>query len=237
MTFIRSALFNVCFYGSLVVWTLLGCIAAFVSPRLLKLVEVSWAQINIAALRLICGIRVVVSGREFLPAGGMIVASQHQSAFDTFVWMVLLPRGVYVVKQELCAIPLYGWLLKRLGHIAVDREAGASALRGLLKEGGAALAGGLQIVIFPEGTRMPAGERGVLQPGVVALASYSGAPVVPVATDSGYCWGRNAFVKRPGTIHVVIRPPLAIGLRRPEMLAALQRSWDEGQELIQAPCA
>jgi len=236
MIFIRSALFNAFFYGTLLLWTLFGCLAAFISAPLLKSVEVTWARINIGALRLICGIRVEVSGREFLPAGPSIVASQHQSAFDTFVWMILLPQGAYVVKQELCRIPLYGWLLKRLGHIPVDRDAGATALRGLLKEGGTALAQGWQIIIFPEGTRVPAGERGVLLPGVAALASYSGAPVVPVATDSGYCWGRNAFVKRPGIIHIVIRPALPIGLRRPEMLAALQQCWDEGQGMIRAPC-
>jgi 1-acyl-sn-glycerol-3-phosphate acyltransferase len=232
MIFIRSALFNLCFYGTLLVWTLMGCVAAFCSERLMKRVEVSWAEINIAALRLICGIRLEISGREHLPAGAIILASQHQSAFDTFVWMGMLPHGVYVVKQELCRVPLYGWLLQRLGHIPVDRGAGASALRGLLKAGGAALAAGAQVVIFPEGTRVPAGGRGVLQPGVAALASYAGVPVVPVATDSGFCWGRNAFVKRPGTIHVVIRPALPIGLRRPELLAALQRSWDEGQQTI-----
>ena len=235
MIFLRSALFNAFFYATLLLWTLAGCIAVFVSARMLKQVEVTWAQINVTALWLICGIRVEVQGRELLPAGAIILASQHQSAFDTFIWMILLPRAAYVVKQELCRIPLYGWLLLRLGHIPVDRAAGASALRGLVKAAGTALASGWQIVIFPEGTRVPAGERGALQPGVAALASFSGAPVVPVATDSGQCWGRNAFVKRPGTIHVVIRPALPIGLRRPQLLAALQQSWDEGQAAMRVP--
>jgi len=221
MIFLRSALFNAFFYATLLLWTLAGCIAVFVSARMLKQVEVTWAQINVTALRLICG--------------AIILASQHQSAFDTFIWMILLPRAAYVVKQELCRIPLYGWLLLRLGHIPVDRAAGASALRGLVKAAGTALASGWQIVIFPEGTRVPAGERGALQPGVAALASFSGAPVVPVATDSGQCWGRNAFVKRPGTIHVVIRLALPIGLRRPQLLAALQQSWDEGQAAMRVP--
>jgi len=101
-----------------------------------------------------------------------------------------------------------------------------------LKEGSATLQSGRIVVIFPEGTRVAAGERGTLHPGVAALASYTGAPVLPVATDSGYCWGRNAFTKRPGIVHVVIRPALPIGLKRPELIAALQRSWDDGQRGI-----
>ncbi len=232
MIFIRSTLFNIWFYGLTAICTLLAIAAYAVSPVWLKQVERGWARVNLVALQLICGIKVEMTGQENLPSGAVIIASQHQSAFDTFVWMAYTPHAAYVVKQELTHIPLFGWLLTRLGHIPVDRKAGASALRGLLHHGAAALAKNWQLVIFPEGTRVAAGERGVLQPGVAALASHTGGIVVPVATDSGYCWGRKAFVKRSGTIHVVIRPALPPGLRRPALLAALQQSWDEGQEII-----
>ena len=236
MTFLRSALFNIWFYALTFIATILGMLAFLVSPSWLKRVEREWARANLGALRLICGIRIKIVGLELLPPGAIIIASQHQSAFDTFIWMVLVPHASYVLKQELTRIPLFGGLLTRLGHIPVDRKAGAAALRGLLHDGAATLALGRQVVIFPEGTRVAAGERGVLQPGVAALASHTNAIIVPVATDSGFCWGRNAFVKRPGTIHLVIRPPLPTDLRRPALLAAIQTSWDEGQEIIRAIC-
>ena len=236
MIFLRSALFNLCFYGVTLVCSLLGALAALISLPLLKRLEGAWGRTNLALLRLICGIRYEVSGRENLPPGAAIIASQHQSAFDTFVWMALVPQVAYVLKQELTRIPVFGQLLTPLGHIPVDRKAGASALRRMLADSTRRLEDGAQVVIFPEGTRVAAGGRGQAQPGVVALATHGGAPLIPVATDSGFCWGRNAFVKRPGTIHIVIMPALPPGLRRGPLMEALQQSWDEGQEKIARIC-
>ena len=232
MIFIRSALFNIWFYGTISLFILAACVMALISKPLASPIARSWSRSNVAMLRLICGIRIEVHGWEWIPPGAALIASQHQSALDTVVWFSLLPRSVYVLKQELVRIPVLGWLLIKLGNIAVDRSGGASALRGLLKDGGAALAAGRQVVIFPEGTRVAAGETGTLHPGVAALASYTGAAVVPVATDSGFCWGRKAFTKRPGVVHVMMRPPLPVGLKRAELLAALQQSWDQGQQAI-----
>jgi 1-acyl-sn-glycerol-3-phosphate acyltransferase len=229
-------LFNVWFFVLTFVCSVLGTFALMISPDLLKRLEGQWVRWNLAGLRVICGIRLELTGRENLPKGEAIFAAQHQSAFDGFVCLLLSPQGAYVVKRELCGIPIFGRLLVHLGHVPVDRTAGATAMRSLLKYGCAALASGRQLMIFPEGTRLAPGERGELQPGVAALASHSGAPVVPVATDSGHCWGRNAFLKQPGTVHVVIRPALPVGLRRPALLAAVQQSWDEGQEMIRESC-
>lgn len=232
MTTLRSAIFNLVFYLSLVIWTLAGCVASLFGTEAMERIQRSWAGLNILALRLICGIRIVVNGMEELPRGGVIIASQHQSALDTFIWMWLAPQTRYVVKRELSDVPVYGWLMRRIGHIPVDRAAGASALRGLLKQGAETIAAGYPLVIFPEGTRVAAGVHAPLQPGVAALAARTGAPVVPVATDSGYCWGRNAFLKRAGTVHVMIRPVLPQGLARPALMEALQASWDAGQEKL-----
>jgi 1-acyl-sn-glycerol-3-phosphate acyltransferase len=165
-----------------------------------------------------------------LPAGPAIIAAKHQSAFDTVVWLTLLPPGrdpAYVLKQELADIPLWGRLAARGGHIAVDRAAGASALRGMVRAAQGALAAGRPVVIFPEGTRTAPGERVPYQPGVAALAAATGAPVVPVATDSGLYWGRRAFQKRPGTIHVEVLPPLPQGLPRPALMAALEAAVED----------
>jgi 1-acyl-sn-glycerol-3-phosphate acyltransferase len=164
-----------------------------------------------------------VTGREHLPAEGpALIAAKHQSAFDTIVWLALLPRPAYVLKRTLLRIPLYGWYARAAGMIAIDRAAGPAAIRHLMRAGEAALAEGCQIVIFPEGTRTLPGERRTYQPGIAALYARAGLPVIPVATDSGRCWGRRAFHKHPGTITVAVLPPIPPGLDRRVMLERLE---------------
>jgi 1-acyl-sn-glycerol-3-phosphate acyltransferase len=170
---------------------------------------------------MICGIRLEVRGMEHLPPGPALLASRHQSAFDTLVWLTLVPSCCYVLKRELLRIPLFGPLIPLTGMIAIDRSGGASALRGLMREGVRAAREGRQIVIFPEGTRAAPGATLPLQPGIAALASSTGLPVIPVVTDSGRYWGRRAFRKHPGTIHIELLPPLPAGLRREELMRRL----------------
>lgn len=221
MIWLRSVLFNLLFFvGSATIATLILPLA--LGPRRILLVPMRWwARGTILLLRVVCNIRVRVTGREHLPPGPALVAAKHQSAFDTVVWFWLLPKPVYVLKQELLHIPIYGWLARRTGMIPVDRSAGPTAMRQLLKTGKVATGEGRQIVIFPEGTRVAPGARVPYLPGVVALAAATGVPVVPVATDSGLCWGRRSFLKRPGTITVALLPPLPSGLNRVATMEAL----------------
>jgi 1-acyl-sn-glycerol-3-phosphate acyltransferase len=222
MTFLRSALFNLFFFASTFVLLWPGTLIRLVAPERVLGFAAEWARLQLAALRLICGIRFEVIGREHLVSDGpALIASLHQSAFDTLVWMTLVPRCCYVVKRELMTMPLFGPMLRASGMIPVDREARAFALRSLLDHGERAAREERQIVIFPEGTRAEAGTRLPLQPGVAGLAARLGLPVIPVTTDSGAYWGRRAFCKRPGTIHVVIRPPLPAMLPRRELMRRL----------------
>jgi 1-acyl-sn-glycerol-3-phosphate acyltransferase len=136
--------------------------------------------------------------------------------------MTLLPRCCYVVKQELLSIPLFGKLIIGSRMIAIDRTAGSAALRALLREGDRAAREARQIVIFPEGTRSEPGSVRELQPGVAALAARTKLPVIPVATDSGRCWGRRAFRKRPGVIRIVVGEPIPPTLERQELMLSLR---------------
>lgn len=189
-----------------------------------------WAKAVLAWLRVACGIRVRVTGRAHLPTGGAaLIAARHESAFDTVIWLALLPSPVYVLKRELLAIPGYGWHARHAGMIAVDRAAGASALRHLVRAATAALAQGRQVVVFPEGTRMAPGKTVPPQPGIAALAAACGLPIIPVATDSGRHWGRGSFAKRPGTITVAVQAPLPIGLSRAELIRCLAQAIGQGQ--------
>lgn len=223
MSILRSALFNLFFFTSTFLFTLPGVVIRLVAPHRALDLAMLWARATVGGLRLICGIKLKVIGRERIAHGGaMLIASRHQSAFDTLVWLTLLPRCCYVLKRELVRIPLFGPLIPAAGMIALDRAGGAAALRGLLREGERAAREGRQIVIFPEGTRAEPDAILPLQPGVAALASRTGLPVIPVVTDSGRCWGRRAFHKRPGTIHIRLLDPIPAGVGREVLMSRLE---------------
>ena len=222
MMILRSALFNVVFFGVTFLLTVTATVARVVAPRYVIDVVVLWARTLVAATRLICGIRLNVSGIEHIPPGAALIASRHQSAFDTFVWLTLLPRCCYVFKNDLLRIPLFGSLMTATGMIVIDRGAGGAAIRALLRQADRAIKERRQIVIFPEGTRSEPGRPGVLQSGIAALASHTGLPVIPVATDSGYFWGRRSFQKRKGTIRIVIGQPIPPRTERKALMRALE---------------
>ena len=186
MTLLRSAVFNAWFFGLTAVLGIWGLGIRWFAPRRALGMAQLWGRLVLAGLRRICAVQVVVTGREHLPASGpALIASQHQSAFDTLIWLELVSNVSYVYKIELQRVPLFGPLLVLAGQIGVDRSAGLSALRSLLRGAERAAAEGRQIVIFPEGTRTAPGESVLLQPGVAAISARTGLPVIPVATDSG----------------------------------------------------
>jgi 1-acyl-sn-glycerol-3-phosphate acyltransferase len=223
MTFLRSAVFNAVFYLVTFLIVVAATVVALFSPDMVLSIAMLWARILVSAARIICGIRLEVTGLDRIAPGPALIASRHQSAFDTFVWLTLVPRCCYVLKHELLRIPLFGPLLRQAGLIPIDREAGSGAIRTLMREADRAVREGRQIVIFPEGTRSEPGSPLALQPGVLALASRTGLPVIPVATDSGLCWGRRAFRKQPGTIHILIGHPISSTADRPALKKVLEQ--------------
>ncbi|GBQ15823.1 1-acyl-sn-glycerol-3-phosphate acyltransferase [Komagataeibacter rhaeticus] len=225
MTVLRALAFNLYFLLLTIVMGIVAFPIRLFAPRLALGYAKLWTGLTLRGLRHICGIAVEVSGREHLPHGPCLLACQHQSMFDTLVWMNLVPLPTYVMKRELERIPLVGPMLRLSGMIPVDRDGKARALRTLLAATDDAARKGRQIIIFPEGTRTPPGAPISLQPGIAALSAHTGLPVIPVATDAGLHWGRNALVKRPGTIHIAIGRPLPPGLRRAQLLPAIGGAW------------
>jgi 1-acyl-sn-glycerol-3-phosphate acyltransferase len=222
MIWLRSAAFQAYFH---VMTTLLllvaGLPALLLPPRFSLRLARFWARAVLGGLRVICGVKLEVLRADLLPPGPCVIASRHESAFDTFVWLTLRPCCAYVVKAELAAAPVLGALIRRAGMIVVDRTGGAQALRGLLRDGAAAAAAGRTVVIFPEGTRMAPGSVAAIQPGVAALAAALRLPVAPVATDSGERWGRRAFRIVPGVVRVAVRPVLPAGTGRVALTAGI----------------
>jgi len=219
---LRSALFNLVFFT----WTaLLGVLALpmVLAPRAAVMGFGRWWSWTVLELaRALAGVEYELRGAEHIGHGAVIIAMKHQSAWDTLAAPVLFPDPAIVLKRELLWIPFYGWYARRAGMIAVDRGAGAAALKAMLRRAEGVAAQGRPIVIFPEGTRTVVGASRAYHPGVAALYVKLGLPVVPVAVNSGLFWPRRSFLKRPGRIVVEALAPLPPGLERRAFLAELQ---------------
>lgn len=219
---LRSATFNLLFFGWSIGFSLLFWPLLVLPPRRITWLGRWWARGVLAFLALTVGLRHEVRGLEHRPHGSAIVASKHQSAWDTIVFFLLHERLAYVLKAELLLIPIIGWYLARVGMIAIDRRGGARALRAMIARARRAVAEGRTIVIFPEGTRTAPGARRPYQPGVAALYAQLDLPVVPVALNSGRYWRRRGFLKRPGTIILEYLPPIPPGLDRETFTTTLE---------------
>ncbi|MGE0666017.1 MAG: lysophospholipid acyltransferase family protein [Sphingomonadales bacterium] len=219
---IRSVLFYLLFWT----WTaiaVLGFLPLLLGPwRWALFAQNSWAAGSAWLLRHVAGIGWREEGREHLPAGPVIVACKHQSAFETIVMQLLLRDPAIVMKRELLAIPFYGWYGRRMGMIPIDRSASSAAMRQMLRAAEKAVAQGRPILIFPEGTRAAPGAPPRYHPGVAGLYRHLGLPVVPVALNSGLFWGRNTMRKTPGTVVFRYLPPIAPGLDRKAFMAELE---------------
>lgn len=225
---LRSGLFGCVLAASVLVLGILCLPVLLLPPASIMRVVRFWARLMMSALRLIVGIDYEIRGLDRLPAGPVLIAAKHQSAWETIVFLAELPFPAYVLKRELLAIPLYGWYTRRIGMIAIDRKGGAASLRRMMAEARRAVASGRPIVIFPEGTRMPPGTTRPLHSGVVALYTALDLPVVPVALNSGLFWRRGFWDKRPGRILCEVLPALPAGLVRPEMMQRLSAAIVDG---------
>ncbi len=222
LTVVRSLLYNLL----ALLWTatlaLLGLPSLVLPPAVSRFGGRLWTGGLVWLARVVCGVRWRVVGLDRLPPGACIVAARHESAWDTFFFHRILPRPAYVMKKELLRIPVVGAHMRRAGNIAIDRAARVQALHILIDDAARALADGCQIIVFPEGTRMPPGESRPYHAGVAALYDRCNVPVVPVALNSGRLWARRSFIKKPGTIVVEILEPIAPGLDRRSFLVALR---------------
>jgi len=186
-----------------------------------------WSHVILAVLRWLCRLDYRVEGREHLPAGNHIAYIKHSSSWETVAQTLLVPAQVWVLKRELTWIPFVGWGIRLMRAIAIDRSSGSAAVRGVLEQGKARLAEGEWVVIFPEGTRMPHGQTRKYGVSGALLASETGKLIVPIAHDAGYYWPRRGLMKKPGTIRVVIGPPITAAGRDPRAINAEAQAWIE----------
>ncbi|TLS68239.1 1-acyl-sn-glycerol-3-phosphate acyltransferase [Mariprofundus erugo] len=226
MLVIRSALFNLCFMTLTPLFSLLvilfrpfGFSAAWFWARM-------WSQSIFALLRLLCGIRIEIEGREHFPDHPCVVVAKHQSAAETVAMPLLVPPYTWVLKRELFNIPFFGWALALMGTIGIRRGSPREAIKQVMQDGGKRLESGFWVVIFPEGTRSSVGTTGQYQPGGVILAQKAGVGILPMAHNAGALWPKRGFIKKPGTITFRFLPYIpadeVVAARRNDLMQQLQ---------------
>jgi 1-acyl-sn-glycerol-3-phosphate acyltransferase len=189
----------------------------------------SWARMQFWLLQKVCGLTFTVEGRERIPAGNHIVMSNHTSAWETIAQFLIFPPQVWVLKRELLWIPFIGWGLKLLRPISINRGAGHRAVNQVIEQGKERLAAGLWIIIFPEGTRVVAGEKRKYGVSGALLATETGKFVVPLSHNAADFWVRRGIIKKPGTIRVVIGEPIDAAGKDPRLLNdEVRRSIEAG---------
>ena len=229
---IRAVVFNLLY----ILWTVAihtVCLPLLLGPRSWVLASGKvWVGVTLWLLKVTVGLDHRIEGDANRPKGPAIYAAKHQSAWETLFLAPYLGHPAFILKHELLLIPMFGWYMRKVGMIAVDRSGKASALKKMVREAQETFAAGRSIVIFPEGTRTAPGTHKPYQPGIAALYTQLGVPVVPVALNSGLFWGRKAFLKKPGTITLQILPPIPPGLDRKTFMKRLESSIEEASQAL-----
>ncbi len=232
MIYVRSLLFNIYFP----LWTAILSISAspliFTNAKRSAIVGRIWANGVVFGLRYICGIRYEIRGQENLPPEPFIIASKHQSAWDTAIFLKILNAPAYILKKELLKIPFFGSYLKTMAMIPIDRDGGAKALKAMLADVKDRISQKRSVVIFPEGTRTVIGQKIAYQPGIAFIYKDVSVPVVPVALNSGAYWSRSGFLRKPGTIVLQYMPAIEAGLDRKAFTAKMESTIEEASEAL-----
>lgn len=229
LVFLRSLVFAPIQIVLTVIFAIIGLLTFPLPPHTRYRIITLWTHSVLWLVARICGLHYRVLGREHIPDSPSVILCKHQSAWETLALQQIFPPQVWVVKRELLFLPFFGWGLAMLSPIAIDRGSGRQALDQLVHQGRKRFAIGFWVVIFPEGTRVPPGEHREYRVGGAWLAARTGVPIVPVAHNAGTAWGKNAFLKHPGTITVSIGPAIDPKGRKPAALIQEVERWIEAE--------
>ncbi|WP_330925080.1 lysophospholipid acyltransferase family protein [Candidatus Sororendozoicomonas aggregata] len=233
MSFVVSTIRTALFYGLLSLWTIFFptlcflVIGFFPYKKRHKLLAKNWSLVSIYLCRVICGVRWEVHGKENIPDKGCVIISNHQSTWETFFLQTLLTPQTQVLKKELLSIPFFGWALRSIKPIAIDRKDPLGALQRIKRQGLSSLKKGVSVLIFPEGTRSHPGKVGKFSRGGAGLACSAGVDILPIAHNAGHHWPKDRWTKTPGTIHVHIGPVITTEDKGPAAANNQARDWVE----------
>jgi 1-acyl-sn-glycerol-3-phosphate acyltransferase len=221
-----------------VIWSGVCMLAAPLPYNKRYFVTSRWNVFIVWCAKWICGINYQFKGYENFPDSPAIILSKHQSAWETIFLLANLPRPlVFVFKKEILYIPFFGWGIALLRMIPIDRKQGKNAFKSVVAHGKRRLKDGQWIIMFPEGTRIPVGQAGKYKSGGTRLAIETGAVVVPIALNSGECWPKNSFIKKPGTVTVSVGKPISSEGKTPDELMEQVEQWIESEMRVISPHA
>ncbi len=234
MPLIRSVLHLLWMAITVVPWAIFVIIASvFVSSTTMYWMCAGWLRVAVRGGTVILGIQNRVTGLENLPTGktsAAVLLVKHQSTWETLCMPTVMPHPLaYVFKKELLYIPFFGWAMARMDMIHIDRSQRTQAFAKVVAQGKRLMSQGTWVIMFPEGTRIPRGQKGVYKSGGTRLAIETGAPVIPVAVTSAKCWPRRAFIKTPGVVDISIGKPIDSVGRKPDELMLEVETWIEAE--------
>ena len=234
MPLIRSVLHMLWLILTVIPWALFVVVASlFVNSTTMYWMCARWLKLIVDSGTVILGIQNRVTGMENLPTGEKspaVLLVKHQSTWETLTMPAIMPHPLaYVFKKELLYIPFFGWAMARMDMIHIDRSQGKRAFSKVVEQGKRLMAQGTWVIMFPEGTRIPRGQKGEYKSGGTRLAIQAGVPVIPIAVTSAKCWPRKAFIKTPGIVDISIGKPIpSIGRRHDELMLEVE-NWIEAE--------
>lgn len=223
MSHIRSFLFNIYFFTMSTLCAVFGLVFLLGDRKTAFIVPQIWEKLLSFGAKHLLGLTYRVEGLENLPEGPCILASKHQSAWETFSFCGIFPGAVFIAKKELKYLPLMNFHFTKQKTIFVNRRLGAAAREDMIRQAQERVAEGDRIVIYPEGTRTSPGTHPKYKHGIAGMYKTLNVPVVPIALNSGVFWPKHAFLKKPGTITVSILPPIEPGLPIPDFIERLEK--------------
>ena len=234
MPLIRSVFHMLWMMLTVIPWALVVlAYSLFASSTKIYWLCAGWLRLAVTGGTVILGIQNRVTGMENLPTaelGTCVLLVKHQSTWETFSMVTLMPHPLaFVFKRELLYVPFFGWAMSRMDMIHIDRSQRAQAFSKVVEQGKRLMAQGVWVIMFPEGTRIPRGQKGVYKSGGARLAIETGAPVIPVAVTSAKCWPRKAFIKKPGMVDISIGKPIHSAGRQPDELMREAEAWIEAE--------
>jgi len=227
MLLLRSLVFQFYFYASVAIASL-SIFFMWPFPFAIRsAIARNWGKSMLRVGRILCGLDYVIEGRDNIPAEPSVIMIKHTTVFETYAQLAVFPPQTWVVKRELQWIPLFGWGLAAMRPIAINRSAGHQAVTQVIEQGRKLLADGIWITVFPEGTRVAAGQTKKYGVSGAALARDARCPILPVAHNAGDLWPRRGLKKKPGLIRFCIGPPIEPGERSPKETNLLVQEWIE----------
>ncbi len=232
MLVLRASLYYTVLIVSVLFYALFSMTLYLVPFKYRYALVVRWPQFAAWAVGKICGLKYTVQGLDNIPEYPVVIASKHQSAWETLAFQKMFVKPTWVLKRELLWLPFFGWGLRLLRPVAIDRSSGRQAMQQVIDQGTVLLKEGHSIIIFPEGTRVAPGAHKRYGLGAANLAIAAGVPILPVAHNAGEFWRRNEFIKRPGTIQVIIGEPIPTQGKTATQLTKEIETWIE-QQMVQ----